>query len=148
MMSIRHVIILLVWVLSILNHHRILASPAGERQNMMGSERGATALKVENVREKVMTVEISVQIVVDVARVLHQQAPPTSGSQKLTQVLQELGVALEPVHPGMQEPELIKWFTINVPDRVTAERVVTRLLEGDMVEAAYVKPPAEPAQSP
>jgi hypothetical protein len=55
-----------------------------------------------------------------------------------------LGAALRPVHPSGGDPELGAWFTLEVPDRATAERAVEVLRALDGVTAAYVKAPAEP----
>jgi hypothetical protein len=48
---------------------------------------------------------------------------------------------LEPIHPGTEDPELTRYFTVEAPDQATAERVMARLRQSKAVEAAYVKPP-------
>jgi hypothetical protein len=88
-------------------------------------------------------VRVTVQVSPDVARVLQQEAPPTAESGELLEIVHELGVVLEPVHPGAEDPLLAPYFTVEVPDAETAERVIARLRESGAVEAAYVKPPDE-----
>lgn len=58
-------------------------------------------------------------------------------------MLEDLGVSLDPVHPGAEHPFLAPYFTIEVPDIQTAERVMTQLRRSKAIEAAYVKPPDE-----
>ena len=85
--------------------------------------------------------QITVQLQADVARRLHQRGSPTAGSQELNQITNQLGVTLEPIHPGTEDPELTRYFTVEAPDQSTAERVIARLRQSKAVEAAYVKPP-------
>ena len=54
---------------------------------------------------------------------------------------QQLGVVLEPMHHGTADPDLMRYFTVDVPDQATAERVLARLPQSRAVEAAYLKPP-------
>jgi hypothetical protein len=84
---------------------------------------------------------ITVQTREDVARDLVKDRPRLSGTRKLRAVLSELGLQLEPLHPGTSEPELATHFFITVPDAEAAEEVSRRLRESGAVEAAYVKPP-------
>jgi hypothetical protein len=85
--------------------------------------------------------QITVQLQADVARRLHQRGPPTAESQELNHITNQLGVALEPIHPGTEDPELTRYFTAEAPDQATAERVIARLQQSKAVEAAYLKPP-------
>jgi hypothetical protein len=66
-------------------------------------------------------------------------APPAA--HELTQKAAELGLALEPMHPGTADPQLSTYYTAEAPDRQTAERAVAVLRQVKGVEAAYVKPP-------
>jgi hypothetical protein len=77
----------------------------------------------------------------DVASVLHLRHPPTAASGELSQVVDELGASLEPMHPGAEDPLLAPYFTVEVPDPATAERMIARLKNCEAVEAAYLKPP-------
>lgn len=56
----------------------------------------------------------------------------------------ELEVSLTPMYPGQSHPSLAPFYFVDVPDRVTAERVVARLTQSVAVEAAYLQPDAEP----
>ena len=93
-----------------------------------------------------MRVEIQVQS--DAALDLHgQQAGPqkgasqsASGASELKREVEELGLRLEPMHPGQTHPLLAPYFMIEVPDRQTAERVIDRLTHNKIVEAAYLRP--------
>ena len=87
--------------------------------------------------------EISVQVVIDVARVLHQLAPPTTDSRELEKLQEELGVSLEPTFPGTQAPDLVIWFTTTAPDTATVDRLTDRLLSSRLIDAAFFKPPGE-----
>ena len=85
--------------------------------------------------------QITVQLQADVARRLHQREPPTAESEELNRITKQLGVVLEPMHPGTADPDLTRYFTVEVPDQATAERVLARLQQSKAVEAAYLKPP-------
>jgi|GEM_PF-3318040 len=91
---------------------------------------------------------VTVQVKPDVARVLQNQSEPTPVSEELLAVLEELDIILVPIHPDTEDPLLIIFFTVEVADSSTAEKVINRLLESEAVEAAYLKPPAEPAGIP
>jgi hypothetical protein len=85
--------------------------------------------------------QITVQLQADIARRLHQQAPPTTESEELKRITEELDVVLVPIHPMTADPDLTRYFTVDVPDQPTAERVIARIQQSKAVEAAYVKPP-------
>lgn len=91
--------------------------------------------------ENAMYVTIRVQT--DVALALHQRQQHTAASTELLQKAKELGVVLEPLHPGAEDPYLVPYFTVKVPDPATAERVIARLQHCKAIEAAYLKPPDE-----
>jgi hypothetical protein len=84
--------------------------------------------------------EITLQVRPDVARAL-QRGPPSAESQELLKAAADLGVSLEPIHPGAEDPLLISYFTVAVSDPASVEEVVNRLRQCRAVEAAYVKPP-------
>lgn len=63
----------------------------------------------------------------------------------LTRITEELGVVPEPQHPGIDDPELSSYFSIEVPDAAEAERVIDRLRNSEAIEGAYLKPPDAPA---
>jgi hypothetical protein len=66
------------------------------------------------------------------------------GAGQLTAALAELGVQLEPLHPGSSEPELASHFYVSVADEEEGKRVAERLRNVEGVEAAYLKPPDAP----
>jgi len=72
-----------------------------------------------------------------------RQSDSPQGESEIQEVLKaaaELGVRLEPVHPGQTHPLLAPFFMVDVPDRETAEKVIDRLSRFKIVEAAYLKP--------
>ena len=91
---------------------------------------------------------VTVQVTVEVARVLQNQSDPTPSSDELVAVLEELEITLEPLHPNTGDPVLITFYTVDVVDADTAEKVINRLLLSEAIEAAYIKPPAEPPTIP
>ena len=90
---------------------------------------------------------VTVKLSPDGANVLQQQGGKGSRSAAKTgdvaMVARSLGVRLLPMHPGTHDPELRTYFIIEVPDRQTADRIVTALLGTAEVEAAYLKPTEE-----
>lgn len=89
--------------------------------------------------------------------VLHAQAAqerlsPTRGganesaaaeAQDLQNAEAELGISLQPMYPGQSHPTLAPFYFIDVPDRTTAEKVISRLTQSAWVDAAYLQPDAE-----
>ncbi|MFQ5633093.1 MAG: hypothetical protein ACE5I1_30360, partial [bacterium] len=67
--------------------------------------------------------------------------PPTAGSRELLKVIDGLGVTLEPMHPGTDNPQLVRYFYIEIPEPLTAEQVIAQLRQSKAIEAAYQKPP-------
>jgi len=53
------------------------------------------------------------------------------------------GVVLQPMHPGTNDPDLMRFFTVEVSDSASAEQLIARLQQDAEVEAAYLKPPDE-----
>ncbi len=84
---------------------------------------------------------ITLQVRPDVSRALQQRGPPSAESEELLKTAANLGVSLEPIHPGAEDPLLISYFTVKVTDPDSVELVVDRLRQCRAVEAAYVKPP-------
>jgi hypothetical protein len=93
----------------------------------------------EEFQERVMQVMIKVKP--EATEGLQQQQGTTDASQALLQTAQELGVKLEPVHPGETDPTLAPFFAIEVEDADKAEQVRARFDSMDATEAAYLKPP-------
>lgn len=94
---------------------------------------------------------VNIQLQEDAALELQQGgASSTSGSsevqvktKELLEAASELGVRLEPLHPGQTHPLLAPYFMAEVPDREIAEKVINRLSQFPIVEAAYIKPDEE-----
>jgi hypothetical protein len=84
---------------------------------------------------------ITLKVRTDVARALQQRGRPSAESEELLQTAASLGVRLEPIHPGTEDPILISYFTVAVSDPDSVELVLDRLRQCRAVEAAYVKPP-------
>jgi hypothetical protein len=85
--------------------------------------------------------QITVQVTTDVARALHQREPPNAESEALLRMIVAFGLRLEPMHPGTDDPHLISWFEVEVPNQASAQQVIDRIQESEMVKAAYIKPP-------
>lgn len=85
--------------------------------------------------------EITLQVRPEVARALQHRAQSSAESEDLLQTAANLGVRLEPIHPGIEDPILMSYFTAAVADPDSVERVLDRLRQSRAIEAAYVKPP-------
>lgn len=93
---------------------------------------------------------VMLQLRGDAARELQGQSGRSAGFQEkepdiqeLLKAAAELGVRLEPVHPGETHPLLTPHFLVETPNRETAERVIDKLSGFKTVEAAYLKPDDE-----
>lgn len=86
---------------------------------------------------------VTIQLRQDVAIALQQRQLNTPAAQELLKTAQELGVVLKPMHPGARDSYLAPYFTAEVPNSATAERVIKHLQNCEAVEAAYVKPADE-----
>jgi len=64
-------------------------------------------------------------------------------TDELRQAATDLGVTLEPMFPGSEDPEMASYFAVEVATREHAERVADRLRSLEAVDAAYVKPSDE-----
>lgn len=88
--------------------------------------------------------ELTVRLKPAAAAALAREGQPTSETEPLARVLEDLGLSLEPMHPDVSDPDLASYFTARVPDLETAERAAEALRQVDVVEGAYAKPAAEP----
>lgn len=75
----------------------------------------------------------------------HHDADVPAASSVLG-VARQAGATIAPQHPGVQDSTLASYFLAQVPERATAERLVTVLLAVPGVESAYLKPDEEPAE--
>ena len=94
-----------------------------------------------------MVVHINIQISQDVAYKLHQRS--SISDRELAEIFnieRDFNLIIKPLHPGAKDPRLIRHFIVEVSDKATAELVVASLLQSKYVEAAYIKPPVEPAK--
>lgn len=87
--------------------------------------------------------QVTVQVSADVARTLHQRGSPTAESEELLKIISTFDIALEPMHRNTDDPNFQSYFTVDVKDHATAQRVMNRLQQLEAVKAAYVKPPDE-----
>ena len=85
-------------------------------------------------------VQVIIQIQRDKLARLHERGPVTAPAEVL-QAADDFGATLAPVHPGTGDPALASYFSVDVPDQATADRLLARLRQSDVIEAAYVKPP-------
>jgi hypothetical protein len=85
-------------------------------------------------------VQVVIKVAADAALSLHQRSPPTALSQGLSRIGEQLGVTMEPMHPGTEDPNLMSYFVLEVADQETAQRVIDCLRHMEATEAAYVKP--------
>ena len=84
---------------------------------------------------------ITVLVRPDAAPAVQRRDAMNHDSVELLLTTDELGVSLEPMHPGVSDRALQGYFTVDVPDSGYAQRVIDRLGACKAVEAAYVKPP-------
>jgi hypothetical protein len=71
---------------------------------------------------------------------LHQPGSSPE-AEELDRIAGQLGVVLQPIHPDTTDPDLRGYFTVEAPDRATADKVIAGLRQSKAVAAAYVKPP-------
>lgn len=83
-----------------------------------------------------MNKQIVVQLKLARARLLHSARGGIAQSMVS-------GVAVQPMHPGTNDPDLMRFFTVEVPDSASAEQLIARIQQDAEVEAAYLKPPDE-----
>jgi hypothetical protein len=88
---------------------------------------------------------ITVKLTPQVASTWPHGQGATKEAQNLQRTLHQLGMTLEPMHPGIEHPVLSSYFTVTLDDSSPVHEVMSRLLESPAVEGAYVKPSDEPA---
>jgi hypothetical protein len=84
---------------------------------------------------------VTVLVRQDAAPAVQRRTAAGGDSRELLRTADELGVALEPMHPGVNDPVLQGYFCVDVADSRQAQHVIDRLGACKAVEAAYVKPP-------
>ena len=88
-------------------------------------------------------IRITVQVRPDVARALQGPRSRSPEAEETERAAAELGTVLEPMHPGIADPVLATYFTVEVADPAAAERLLEELGANPAIEAAYIKPPDE-----
>ena len=87
------------------------------------------------------------QVIVQVRADAVRRSRPSGGESTVppdvANAASELGSRAEPMHPGVIDPELSRFFVLEVPDRDAAEGAAARLQQIPSVESAYWKPPDE-----
>jgi hypothetical protein len=86
-------------------------------------------------------VRITIQVRPDVARALQGRLPNSPEATEVARAAAELGTVLEPIHPGVDDPHLETYFTVDVADSAAADRLLEELGANPAIEAAYIKPP-------
>ena len=85
---------------------------------------------------------VMIQLRADAAMELHQEqggqsvgsaAKTQTQAEQLLTAAAELGVKLEPVHPGQTHPLLAPYFMVETPDRATAENVISHFNRFEIV---------------
>ncbi len=87
--------------------------------------------------------KVTVKVSADVARILHKRGPPTADSEELVRTVERFDFTLVPMHRATGDPNLQRYFIVEVPDIATAQRLIDSLLQLKTIEGAYVTPPAE-----
>jgi hypothetical protein len=87
--------------------------------------------------------EITIKLAMAEALAFQKSETTPPDLQQVLEILKDLGMVLMPVHHGATDPLLAPYFTIEVQDMEQAEKVIQRLRQISVVEAAYIKPPAE-----
>lgn len=65
-------------------------------------------------------------------------------ARDLMACVRSLGGSIQAVHPGTSDPELVRFFEVDVPDPTAADAALASLRACPGVTAAYVKPPDAP----
>jgi hypothetical protein len=93
---------------------------------------------------------IVIQLEPDAAREVHALQRTTRGTAPgrlraapVFALLEKFGLQLDPVHPGTRDPSLAVYFTIEIADQRTADRLLQDLQQMKVVDAAYLKPEDE-----
>lgn len=88
---------------------------------------------------------VTVRVRPDVVAALRDRRLARPDIRDALRTIDELDLSLEPMHPGIDDPQLASYFQVDVPDQRTADRVAAKLRTSPAIEAAYVKPREEPA---
>ncbi len=93
-----------------------------------------------------------VQLRADVAKLLQgdggletQATPESEVRQDLDRELARLHMSLKPIHPGTEDQDLARYFTLTSSQGPADEEALGALRKLEAVTAAYIKPEEEPA---
>lgn len=92
--------------------------------------------------------EITIHVSGPLAQALRQEDQSDAEWGELTRTIAALNARLEPLPPGIGEPESPSTVAVEVPDTVDSAEAVDRLRQCSGVESAYLKPSAEPPSGP
>ena len=86
----------------------------------------------------------------EAARALRAASRSTAGRAiaavpELTELMEQLGLALVPTHPDSTHEMLLPYFSVLVDADEQADSVASRLRTNRYVDSAYVQPTASPA---
>ena len=84
---------------------------------------------------------VSIKLNSQTASELHGEAATSKRTRALVKTARTYGAALQPMHPGTDDPELRSYFFVDVDEEASAEEVAEALREHEAVEGAYIKPP-------
>lgn len=77
-------------------------------------------------------------------RGLSGHSPTSSQVQEAEALVQQVGLCLRPVHPGIDDAELSTYYVVaGSPDRASAESLAAALFQLPEIEGAYVSPDAQ-----
>ena len=95
-----------------------------------------------------MPIAITLQVSEETAQALRDATVAQSGSSShsrsvpsAVKLVRDLGVELEPLHPGTIDSELQRFFIVTMEDGEPVDQVLDSLRECHGIDAAYLKPP-------
>jgi hypothetical protein len=91
-----------------------------------------------------LLVFVTIQTPAAMAHDLRREHPALAATYRLLQIVSELGLRLEAMHPDTSDTELASQFYVSAPNARTAAEVRRRIEEAGVVDAVYVKPPEGP----
>jgi hypothetical protein len=84
--------------------------------------------------------QITVQVLPEVADALQSGDAPAAAHHDLIRLSRELGITLEALHPGSTDRDLKTFFAAEVANPQVADGVLAQLRQSPAVLAAYIKP--------
>jgi hypothetical protein len=86
---------------------------------------------------------IVVVLTTNLARKLQEDSAHSEVSNEHFQCLDRIGLQLEPIHPRSNDPNLMKYFAVDLPPDAAITELLEALRNCRAVEAAYFKPSDE-----